>query len=85
MQEAGKKFFNEKIQQTSECNIKEADSQVQRANQWLPVVGEGEGEGQNTGCKTGSRAYCTTQGTEPVFCSNCTWKVTFKNCIKINK
>ena len=24
--------------------------------------------------------YCAMQGIEPIFCSNCKWKVTFKNC-----
>lgn len=26
------------------------------------------------------RIYCTTQEIQPVFCSNCTWNITFKNC-----
>ena len=43
----------------------------------------GDWEAQTTGCKTGSRMYCTTRGTEPIFCNNCKWKVTFTNCIKI--
>ena len=34
----------EKIQQTSEYDGKEADSQIQRRNEWLPV-GRGEAEG----------------------------------------
>ena len=34
----------EKTQQTSEYNGKEADSQIQRMNEWLPV-GRGEREG----------------------------------------
>ena len=27
--------------------------------------------------------YRTTRGIQPMFCNNCKWKVTFKNCIKI--
>ena len=54
---------------------KEADSQMQRANLWLPVgknnIGVGKWEVQTIGCKTGSRMYCTTQGTQPVLCNNC--------------
>ena len=48
---------------------KEADSQIQRTNKWLPLgTGEegqytvGEWKVQNTGYKTGPRMYCTTQG-----------------------
>ena len=26
--------------------------------------------------------YCATWGTQPIFCNNCKWKVTFKHCIK---
>ena len=37
-----------------------------------------EWEVQTTGYKIGSRIYCKTQGTEPVFCNNCIWKVIFK-------
>ena len=48
-------------------------------------VGVGEQEVQTFGCKIGSRMYCTTQRIQPIFCSNCKWKVTFKNCIKIEK
>lgn len=29
--------------------------------------------------------YYTTQGTQPIFCINCKWKVTSKNFIKIFK
>ena len=67
--------------------VKEADSQIQRKNQWLPEVGQGnigfgEGEIQTTGCKIGSRMYCTTRGIQPIFCNNWKWKVAFKNSIK---
>ena len=56
------------------------------------MVSVGRGEGQYSGgqwevqtvvCKIGSRIYCTTWGTEPIFCNNRKWSVTFKNCIKI--
>ena len=47
----------EKIQQTSESNKKEADLQIQRTNQWLPVgegnIGVREWEVQTTGCNIG--------------------------------
>ena len=43
-------MWNLKIQQTSEYNIKEADSQIQRTNQWLPVAGV-EGERGNIGVR----------------------------------
>ena len=29
-----------------------------------------------------SRMYCTTWGTEPVFCNNYKWKANFNNCIR---
>ena len=43
--------------------------------------GVGEWDVQIIGYKIGSRIYCTTRGIEPIFCNNCKWKVTFKNCI----
>ena len=24
--------------------------------------------------------YCTARGTEPIFCDNCKWGITFKHC-----
>ena len=76
--------------QTSEYNKKEADSQIQKTNQWLPVeggpgvdnTGIGEWKVQTAGCKVGSRMYCTTWGIQAIFCSNSKWKVTIKNWIK---
>lgn len=35
------------------------------------------------GRKTDLRMYFTTWGMQPIFCHNCIWKATFKNCIKI--
>ena len=58
------------------------------------VTKEGEGRGslgvgkwgvQTIGYKIGSRVYCTAWGTEPIFCNNCKWKVSFKNCTKNKK
>ena len=46
-------------------------------------IGVGEREVQITGCKIGSGMCCATREIEPVFCNNCKWKATFKNCIKI--
>ena len=75
---------------TSEYNKKEADSQIQRTNQWLPVEREGRGnteveewEVQTTGYKIGSRMYYTTWGIQPIFCNNCKQKVTFKIVVKM--
>ena len=48
-------------------------------------IGVGEWEVQTTGCKIGSRMYCTTRGMQPIFSNNCKWKLTFKNCIKFKK
>ena len=45
-------------------------------------IGVEEWEIQIIGCKIGSRMYCTTRGIEPIFCNNCKWSVTFKNCTK---
>ena len=44
----------------------------------------GEWQLQSIRCNKCSRVYCITWGIEPGFCNNCEWKVTFKNCIKIN-
>ena len=44
-----------------------------------------EWEVQTIGYTTGSRMDCTTWGKEPVFCNNYSWKVTFKNDLKIKK
>ena len=46
-------------------------------------IAVGEWERQIIECKRGSRMYYTTWGTEPIFCSNCKWKVIFKSGIKI--
>ena len=55
-----------KIQQTSECNKREIDSQIQRTNQCLPV---GRRKGGCTGLRNTNyqlqgytSIYCTTQG-----------------------
>ena len=42
----------------------------------------GEWEVQITEYKVGSVIYCTTWGIHPIFCKNCKWSETFKNCIK---
>ena len=47
-------------------------------------IGVGEQEVQTIGCKIGSRIYCTTWEIQPIFCNDCKWSVTFKNCIKNN-
>ena len=41
----------------------------------------GEWEVQTIGCKIGSRRYCTIWEIKYIFCNNCKWKVTFKNCV----
>ena len=41
-------YGTKKIQQTSEYNKKETDSQIQRTNQWLPV-GRGNGRSGKIG------------------------------------
>ena len=51
-------------------------------NKGVKLKKMGVWEVQLTGCKTDSRMYCMTQGIYPIFCKNCKWKVTFKNCIK---
>ena len=58
-------------------------------NYWL-LVGSGrdstgveELKIPTTGCKTGSRMYCTIQGIYPIFCNSYKWIVTFKIVIKI--
>ena len=35
--------------------------------------------------KIASRVYCATRGIEIIFCSNCKWKLSFKNCIENKK
>lgn len=45
----------------------------------------GEWEPHTTGCEAGHRDVSTTRGIQPTFCSNCTWKVTFKTYTKILK
>ena len=46
----------QKIQQASEQNKKETDSQIYRTNQWLPQ-GEGQGEGQYCGSRLRGTCY----------------------------
>ena len=76
--------WNLKIQQTSEYNKEEANSQrekisdYQRGEEGRGNTGVGSERDKTTRYKTGSGMHCTTQGTEPTFCSNCKWKVTFK-------
>ena len=48
-------------------------------------IGMGEREAPAMGCKTGLRMYCPKWQIQPIFCNNCKWKVTFKNCIKKRK
>ena len=74
---------SKKIQQTSECNRKEADSHTQRKNQYLFLGGGsntevGEWKVETIGYKMQSRVYCTTQGIQSISCNNCKWKVIFK-------
>ena len=71
---------------------KKADSQMQRAKWWFSEEGRvggqygtGEQEAPAVGCKTGLRMYCSKGQIQPIFCNNCKWKVTFKNCIKKRK
>ena len=44
----------------------------------------GKCEAQTIGYKIVLRMYYTVQGMQPIFCSNCKWKVTFKNDILKN-
>ena len=64
----------QKSQQTSECDRKEADPQIQRTDQVLPVWGGCASVGwevQATGCERGSRACCAARGIHPmVQCSS---------------
>ena len=57
-------------------NRKETHSDIE--NKLAVTSGREAGEVQTTRYEIGSRRYCTTWGTEPVFGSNCKWKVTFK-------
>ena len=43
--------------------------------------GVGESEVQITRCKINCKDVCIAQGVWPVFCSNCRWSLTFKNCV----
>ena len=54
-------------------------------NKWWLCWGEGQCRGGGgtekyklLDAKTGSRVYCTMWGTEPIFCGNCKWEITFK-------
>ena len=48
-------------------------------------TGLGEWEAQAIGCTIGLRMHGTTQGTEPVLCNDCKWKVTFTKFINFLK
>ena len=48
-------------------------------------IGAGKWGAQTSRHKIGSGMCCTTWGIQPIFCNNCKWKVTFKNCIKKRK
>ena len=74
-----------KNKKNSVYNKKEADSQIQRSNQWLPMgrvgggnVGVREWEVHIIACKISSRTDYTMWGIQPTFCNNCEQKVTFK-------
>ena len=43
------------------------------------------GSGRYKLYKIGLRMCCTALGKQPIFCNNCNWKVTFKNCRKLKK
>ena len=77
---------SKQIQQTSEYRKKAADSQIK-----LVVNNGEEGRGSTgmggwkvhiTGLRQATRMHCTMQGIQPVFCKNCKWNITFKNCFK---
>ena len=65
-----------KIQQTSDYNKKEADSQLVTENRLVVAsgvegnIGVEEWEEQTIGCKISSRLYGTTWGIRTIFCIN---------------
>ena len=65
---------------------KTSDSQIQKANWWLPV-GRWERGIMRAGevRDTNSCVYCTTLGIWPIFCNNCKCGVFFNKFIKKNE
>ena len=73
------------MQQTREPNKKEADSQIKRTNQWIPVGGGAERQQKGEG--VGGVSYWVldklkgvlyNMGNRANILNNCTWKVTLK-------